>query len=141
MDHPERESPLDAGLVDVYRDGMLVPPGPDERPRSPHHEPPAGLAPGELRRFQALVEEERAVSKQRQRLHERIDFVRSQASGSEATDGDLAYLTQRERDVSDRRRELHSLIDAILQETGGRSTTAAWSDDPRPQGSEAPVDA
>jgi hypothetical protein len=69
--------------------------------------------------------EERAVSRRRRQLHERIDFIR----GSGASDPDsmerLAKLEAEEKDVSARRRELHRRIDTIRADAAAAGVATA----------------
>ena len=60
-----------------------------------------------------LEEHERALSRDRTRLQQRIDFVRAGtgAPGSSELD-QLRRLEERERELSQRRRALHRQIDA-----------------------------
>lgn len=50
---------------------------------------------------------ERQISRERGKLHERIDWLRG-SGGSEAT---IAGMVDRERKLSDRRRAVHRAID------------------------------
>ena len=71
-----------------------------------------------------LEQEERAVSRRRRQLHERIDFIR----GSGASDPDslerLGKLEAEEREVSAKRRELHGRIDALRAQAPAGSGAA-----------------
>ena len=64
------------------------------------------------RSLEQMVEDERAISKQRSRLHDRIDFLRGTGVGEPDAEERLAKLVAEEREISARRRELHRLIDA-----------------------------
>jgi hypothetical protein len=105
------------GLAPIYKDGLRVlseaaPAG--EVVSTAHNVPPKGLTGDALRQFRDLTNQERRVSAQRRRLHNRIAFVRSQGvSGNEQTESQLAYLVEQERFLSRRRKELHRLIDEI----------------------------
>ena len=58
-----------------------------------------------------LEELERSLSKQRTRLQQRIDFVRSSGTADPAAADQLRELEKRERELSQRRRALHRQID------------------------------
>lgn len=68
--------------------------------------------------LEALIEEERTVSKRRRRLHEKIDFLRGTGVDEPQAKERLDALEQEERTVSDRRRALHAQIDALRSELG-----------------------
>jgi hypothetical protein len=70
------------------------------------------LSQSDRERFRELIEEERAISETRRRLHDRIDFIRSQGETTE-TEAVLRHLTERERTVSAERERLHRLIDSM----------------------------
>ena len=60
-----------------------------------------------------LEELERAVSRERTRLQDRIDFVRAGTGAPETSVAEqLTLLEQKERELSERRRTLHRQIDA-----------------------------
>jgi hypothetical protein len=60
-----------------------------------------------------LEELERALSQQRRRLQDRIDFARTRGGTPDAATVDhLLGLEEKEREVSARRRALHRQIDA-----------------------------
>lgn len=60
-----------------------------------------------------LEQEERAVSRRRAKLLDRIDFLRAGGAHTEATRQQLERLESEEREVSTLRRDLHARIDAI----------------------------
>jgi hypothetical protein len=62
--------------------------------------------------LEQLDEEERAISAERRRLQDRIDYFAGVAGASD----ELAELERKERDLSRRRRELHARIDALRGE-------------------------
>jgi hypothetical protein len=116
MEKPDEDetSSFKEGLADTYEDGILR--GEREGPLSDavdaRNVPPPGLSAEGLRRFRQLVGEERRISAQRRRLHDRIDFVKGLGdAGDEETASRLAYLLEKEREVSRQRKELHRLID------------------------------
>jgi len=65
-----------------------------------------------------LEEEEGLVSKQRSRLHKRIEYARTtgDGTGSPASAELLAALDTEERELSTRRRDLHVRIDQMRAE-------------------------
>jgi hypothetical protein len=68
-----------------------------------------------------FVREERQVSRRRNALHNRIDFV--QAGGFASADpesDDLVVVLDTERRLSERRHELHRLIDELRLERSRR---------------------
>ena len=67
-----------------------------------------------------LKEEERSLSIRRQRLHDRIDFLRGGGGGESPEAAQmLADLEREEREVSQLRRELHQRIDGVSQQHAG----------------------
>ena len=75
--------------------------------------------------LEALIEqlesEEQTVSKRRESLHNRIEFVHAGGAASADTgDDQLASLRETERGVSDRRLELHLQIDELRAERSRR---------------------
>ncbi len=70
---------------------------------------PAGPYSDALRELEEL---ERALSRERTRLQDRIDFVRSTGASDPAAADQLSRLQRREQEVSERRRALHRQIDA-----------------------------
>jgi hypothetical protein len=77
-----------------------------------------------LRDLPQLELEERAVSRRRRQLHERIDFLRgSGASDPESTER-LEKLAAEEHEVSVRRKELHRRIDALRAQAPEGSNVA-----------------
>ena len=71
---------------------------------------PAGPYADAMRELEEL---EHALSKERARLQQRIDFVRAGTGSSEGTvAAQLRHLEERERALSERRRALHRQIDA-----------------------------
>src|SRR4051812_14483244 len=100
------------GVSRFYRDGILVEAGSElEAEPSPQPEP-VGLSSAKRERYRQLVAEERAVSAHRRRLHDRIDFIRSQGVTTE-TEAILNHLIEKERAVSADRKRLHGLIDGM----------------------------
>lgn len=65
-----------------------------------------------------LEQEERAVSKQRARLHQRIEFARTSGdgAGNPASPEQLEALDAQEREVSKTRKDLHRRIDELRAE-------------------------
>jgi hypothetical protein len=70
------------------------------------------------RPLEELEEEERAISKRRRRLHDRIEFLAGSGMGEPDAEERLALLVEEEREVSRHRRELHLLIDARRSGSG-----------------------
>jgi hypothetical protein len=71
---------------------------------------PAGPYRDALRELEEL---ERSLSRQRARLQDRIDFVRTgTGKGDAIVEEQLRRLEERERELSERRRTLHRQIDA-----------------------------
>jgi len=75
--------------------------------------------------LEALIEqlesEEQTVSKRRESLHNRIEFVHAGGAASADTgDDQLASLRETERRLSDRRLELHLQIDELRAERSRR---------------------
>ena len=68
-----------------------------------------------------LEEEERLVSKQRSRLHQRIEYLRTagDGTGNPATPEQLEALDAQEREISTVRKNLHARIDQLRAEHGG----------------------
>ena len=66
-------------------------------------------------RLSQLEEEEKLISARRQRLHRRIEFLRTNgnADGSPVTAEQLIALNIEEREISAARRALHAQIDAL----------------------------
>jgi len=60
-----------------------------------------------------LEQEERAASRRRRQLHERIDFLRGTGADDPESIERLGKLEAEEREVSARRKELHRRIDAL----------------------------
>lgn len=100
------------GVSRFYRDGILVEARSEVALLLPPTPVPAGLSRSERQRFRALIEEERAISETRRRLHDRIDFIRSQGETTE-TDAVVRHLMEKERAVSAERKRLHRLIDGM----------------------------
>jgi hypothetical protein len=75
-------------------------------------------------RLVPLEEEERRVSRERRRLHDRIDFIRGNGVHDPATFDQLATLSGQEREISDRRRAMHREIDALRAELQRRDSSA-----------------
>jgi hypothetical protein len=69
-----------------------------------------------------LEDEERAISRRRQKLHERIDFVRASAFGDPGAEARLVHLEAEERELSRERRELHACIDELKPKPAGSSS-------------------
>jgi hypothetical protein len=86
------------GVSRFFRDGILVEAGDVEAAPSPVAEP-AGLSSAKRERYRQLVAEERAISTQRRRLHDRIDFIRSQGVTTE-TEAILDHLIEKEQAAS-----------------------------------------
>ena len=63
--------------------------------------------------LEQLEEEERAVSRQRRRLHRRIAYLQGTAAREARSRALLAELVAQEGDVSARRRRLHAMIDTL----------------------------
>jgi predicted nucleic acid-binding Zn-ribbon protein len=64
--------------------------------------------------WKELEEHERALSAERRRLQDRIDFVRATGATQSLAESDqLRHLEERERELSARRRSLHRQIDAL----------------------------
>ncbi len=88
------------------------------------------------RPLEELEEEERAISKRRRRLHDRIEFLAGSGMGEPDAEERLAQLIEEEREVSRIRRELHLLIDARRSGSGVEGARPEPSDshveDPRP---------
>ena len=69
-------------------------------------------------RLARLRAEERSLSRQRTRLQDRIDFIRSGGSGSASVkqvEEQLRVLLEKERAVSERRSAVHSQISELQQ--------------------------
>ena len=120
MEQPDEHetSPFSDGLAQSYEDGLPVRsrPAPNRSDDSgaTHNAPPDGLTIEALQRFQELVRQERSISAQRRRLHDRIAFVRAQGdAGNAQTASQLDYLLEKERQLSRQRKELHRLIDEM----------------------------
>jgi hypothetical protein len=81
------------------------------------------LGDGELGAMLAQLErDERAVSKRRTGLHDRIAFVRGGGFASlDSTDDQLERLQEAEREVSGRRADLHRLIARVRSELSRRA--------------------
>jgi hypothetical protein len=105
-------SGFEDGVSRFYRDGILVEARSEVALLRPPTPEPAGLSQSDRERFRELIEEERAISETRRRLHDRIDFIRSQGETTE-TEAVLRHLTERERTVSAERERLHRLIDSM----------------------------
>jgi len=72
-------------------------------------------------RLAELEQEERTVSRRRNTLHNRIDFVRAGGHASaEPSDESLDDLLAMEHEVSERRHELHTRIDELRAERSRR---------------------
>jgi hypothetical protein len=100
------------GISRFYRDGILVQAG-SETTTEPSATPePDGLTRAERDLFRELVYQERVLSETRRRLHDRIDFIRSQGVTAE-TEAVLRHLKEKERAVSAQRKRLHQLIDSM----------------------------
>jgi len=87
-----------------------------------HREDMTAVPDVELRALlEQLEREEKTVSRRRNVVHDRIDFVRSGgfASANPATD-DLAVLLDTERQLSERRQTLHLQIDELRAERSRR---------------------
>jgi hypothetical protein len=71
--------------------------------------------------LEQLEREERIVSRRRNTLHDRIDFLRSGGFASASPDNDdLALLLDTERELSARRHVLHRQIDELRAERSRR---------------------
>lgn len=58
-----------------------------------------------------LEAEERALSKRREKLHDRIDFLRTVGADEPDAAERVAALLEEERVLAERRTELHALLD------------------------------
>lgn len=87
-------------------------------PTSPDY---ATLTDAELERELLRLEQgERAVSRRRSVLHDRVDFRRA-GSTAEGV-GELETLEQREREISAERLRIHEAINAVRAEVTARRT-------------------
>lgn len=68
----------------------------------------------------ALESEERLLSRRRNVLHDRIDFVGTGGAQNGAAESQMAALQVRERELAQHRRTLHVRIDALRLERGRR---------------------
>ena len=78
--------------------------------------PPRGYRSGRMivdKSLEQLEAEERAVSRQRRRLHRRIEYLQGTAAREARSRALLAELVAQEGDVSARRRRLHAMIDTL----------------------------
>ena len=71
-----------------------------------------------------LEHEERAVSRRRRQLHERIDFLRGSGAGDPETVARLEKLEAEERETSALRKELHRRIDSLRAQALAGSNVA-----------------
>jgi hypothetical protein len=69
-----------------------------------------------------LEDEERRLSQQRSRLHQRIEYARTNGdgTGSPALPEQLAALDKQERELSQARRDLHARINELRSEPEDR---------------------
>jgi hypothetical protein len=67
--------------------------------------------------IEQLAAQERHISSVRNRIHQRIEFIRSGGAGfGDTIDEQLEQLEEEERAVSRQRREIHRVLDAALAE-------------------------
>jgi len=71
-----------------------------------------------------LEQEERAVSRRRRQLHERIDFLRGSGAGDPESVARLEKLEAEEREMSALRKELHRRIDSLRAQAPAGSNVA-----------------
>jgi hypothetical protein len=71
-----------------------------------------------------LENEERSLSRQRTRLHRRIDFLHSGGYAHVDTATEMGRLRELERELSERRRTLHTRIEAARRERQRRRAQA-----------------
>ena len=78
---------------------------------------------GEL--LQELEQQERALSRRRGQMHDRLDFVRGGGGGEGPVAAErITVLEGQEKALSEQRRELQSQIDALQTESERRRRTA-----------------
>jgi hypothetical protein len=63
--------------------------------------------------LQDLLGQERALSRRRQQLHRRVEYLRGTGAQDPSALEMVARLTAEEREVSQKRRELHAIIERL----------------------------
>ena len=72
---------------------------------------------------QKLEQEERAISRRRRNLQDRMDFVRNMGADDESSRERLIRLEAEEKDISAQRRHIQQRLDALRARTDRRSIT------------------
>jgi hypothetical protein len=66
---------------------------------------------------QKLEQEERAISRRRRNLQDRMDFVRNLGGHDQSSRDRLARLEAEEKDISEQRRQIQKRLDDMLAKT------------------------
>ena len=70
---------------------------------------------------QRLEQEERAISRRRRNVQDRMDWVRNLGAHDESSRERLARLEAEEKELSSQRRQIQQRLDALLAKTNRRA--------------------